>query len=66
MPFKELKKRSSQFTDEFQGEQYEVYYDDRNQTARILDASGNELPALIAFWFAWYAFHPDTEIYTAN
>ena len=54
------------FTNEFQGAQFEVYYDDRNQTARILDASGNELPTLIAFWFAWYAFHPDTEIYTAN
>ena len=65
-PFKELKKSPSQFTDEFQGEQIEVYYDDRNQTARILDAHGNELPSLIAFWFAWYAFHPNTEIYTAK
>jgi hypothetical protein len=68
-PFNELKKNSSQFTqftDEFQGEQIEVYYDDQNQTARILDAHGNELPTLIAFWFAWYAFHPDTEIHTAK
>jgi len=65
-PFKELKKSPSQFTDKFQGEQIEVYYDDRNQTARILDAHGNELPSLIAFWFAWYAFHPNTEIYTAK
>jgi len=24
------------------------------------------LPTLIAFWFAWYAFHPDTEIHTAK
>ena len=65
-PFSELKKSASQFTDTFQGQQFEVYYDNRNQTARILDANGDEIPTLIAFWFAWYAFHPGTEVYTAK
>ncbi len=52
--------------DEYRGQQFEVYYDDQNQTARILDANSNKRPTLIALWFAWYEFHPDTEIYTAN
>lgn len=65
-PFEELEKGPPQFKDEYQGQQFEVYYDGRNQTARILDADGNELPTLMSFWFAWYAFHPDTEIYTAK
>ncbi len=64
-PFAELKKGPEQFTDEFQGRRFEVIYDKKNQTARIVDPEGNELPTLLAFWFAWYAFHPDTEIYTA-
>jgi len=65
-PFEELQKGPSHFQDEYQGQQFEVDYDEQNQTARILDADGNELPTLMAFWFAWYAFHPDTEIYTAD
>ena len=23
----------------------------------------DELSSIIAYWFAWYAFHPDTEIF---
>jgi len=65
-PFDELKKGPEQFIDEFQGRQFEVIFDNKNQTARIVDPDGDELPTLLAFWFAWYAFHPDTEIYTAN
>ena len=65
-PFDELKKSPEQFTDEFEGRLFEVIYDKKNQTARIVDPEGNELPTLLAFWFAWYAFHPDTDIYTAK
>ncbi len=32
---------------------------------RAADASGAELPAHEAFWFAWSQFHPDTELWTA-
>ena len=65
-PFKELKKSEEQFMDEFQGRRFEVLFDKKNDTARIEDSNGNELPTVLVFWFAWYAFHPDTEIYTAN
>ena len=30
------------------------------------DASGDMLPGIIAYWFAWYAFHPDTRVYRAE
>lgn len=65
-PFAELRDSPAQFADEFQGEQLSVQYDHGNQTARVIDKDGREVPTLIAFWFAWYAFHPDTEIHTAN
>lgn len=32
-----------------------------NGTAEAFDASGEPLPGVMAFWFAWVAFHPDTE-----
>ena len=65
-PFDELKKGPDKFADEFRDRRFEVTYDKKNQTAKIVDIDGNEVPSLLAFWFAWYAFHPDTEIYTAN
>jgi hypothetical protein len=64
-PFSELSKGPREFVDEFQGQSFEVRYDKKNKTARIVDENGDEQPTLISFWFAWYAFHPDTEIYTA-
>ena len=37
----------------------------KSRTATIQDASGKELPSVVGFWFAWYAFHKDTRVYTA-
>jgi hypothetical protein len=65
-PFAELQRGSGRFTDEFNGTRFEVLYDSANETARILAENGNEMPTLMAFWFAWYAFHPDGDIYTAE
>lgn len=65
-PFEELEKGTGRFSDELNGEKFEVYYDHRNETARIFADSGDELPTVMAFWFAWYAFHPDGEVYTAD
>jgi len=63
-PFEELEKGPERFKDQFQGRQFEVLFDEENRSARVLDADGAEIPTTIAFWFAWYAFHPDTEIHT--
>jgi hypothetical protein len=65
-PFSELNRSTARFTDEFQGQSFEVRYDKKNETAMIIGEDGTELPTLLSFWFAWYAFHPDTEIYTAD
>ena len=65
-PFSELSKSPREFVDEFQGRTVEVQYDDKNQTASIVGDNGDEWPTLISFWFAWYAFHPNTEIFTAE
>lgn len=65
-PFDELKKGPARFTDTVGGVQVEVSYDDDNGTASIVPADGGELTAMILYWFAWSAFHPDTQIYTAE
>ncbi len=65
-PFEELENGFTPFIDDFNGERFEVRYDHSNQTAQIFTDGGDEVPTLIAFWFAWYAFHPEGEIYTAE
>jgi len=65
-PFSELNKSPKVFVDEFQGREFEVRYDKRNKTASISDENGRELPSLISYWFAWFAFHPETEVYEAG
>jgi hypothetical protein len=65
-PFEELENGPGHFSDSFEGQSFDVMFDAENETARILDADGKELPTTMAFWFAWYAFHPDTEVYTAK
>jgi len=27
--------------------------------------AGWEIPGVIVYWFTWYAFYPDTEVYEA-
>jgi len=65
-PFVELTKHGGEkIQDIVAGETLSLHFDVRHQTASAYDAAGRELPALTAFWFAWYAFHPDTEVFRA-
>lgn len=44
-----------------------VRYDARRRTGSVHDAAnGEELPSVIAYWFASYAFYPDTAVYEAG
>ncbi|NMG16107.1 DUF3179 domain-containing protein [Aromatoleum bremense] len=45
------------------GQAIRVEFDPEARTGRVLDADGRELPSVIAFWFAWLAFHPQTALY---
>ena len=66
-PFKELEKnQQKKFEDSVGGTTVTVEWFESEDFARILDDTGQELPSVIAYWFAWYAFHPDTDIFRAG
>lgn len=65
-PFTELSRHDTPFQDEVSGRRISVHFDASNRTGRVLDESGNEIPTVIAYWFAWTAFHPDTEVFEAS
>jgi hypothetical protein len=66
-PFSELEKlKNEKLKDKFQGEELIINYQQDSQSATISNSHGKELPALSTFWFAWYTFHPGTEVFTAK
>ena len=65
-PFIELARAKSPFQDKIGKKTVVVTYDSKSRTATIKDASGKELPSVVGFWFAWYVFHKDTQVYTAS
>jgi len=66
-PFEELSKHGkSLFVDVVNQQTYTIYWDNVNQTGRIMDSDNNEVPVMQAFWFAWFGFHPETEVFQAQ
>ncbi len=65
-PFAELKKVKSPLTDQVNGRTVRIHFNPRAQSASITNAAGRPLPSMMAFWFAWYAFHPDTQVFKVS
>jgi hypothetical protein len=65
-PFSELARTSGVVHDTFAGHRVVVRYDAANKKAGAVDDNGRSLVGVTAYWFAWYAFHPDTAVFTAN
>jgi hypothetical protein len=64
--FSELSRSRSPVKDIFNKVPIQIYFDRRTQTAVIRDEKNKELPAVVGFWFAWYAFHPTTKIFVGE
>ena len=62
-PFSELKKAKGKIIDQFEGKEIHITFNRSRNTAIMKDVEGNVLPAVRLFWFAWYAFHPETEVW---
>jgi hypothetical protein len=63
-PFSELAKiKSGELSNDFLDHKLQLSFDAVNRDGIIKDSKGNILPSINTFWFSWYAFHPDTEIF---
>ncbi|MDR4470150.1 MAG: DUF3179 domain-containing protein [Nitrospira sp.] len=63
-PFLELRKVSSPVTDHVNGRGVTVRFNAASRSASVVDEQGKLIPSVKAFWFAWYAFHPNTLVFT--
>jgi len=62
-PHSVLKKKKEDIIDQLGGKTIIVRYDNRAQSTIVEGKSGKIIPSVQLYWFAWYAFHPNTSIY---
>ena len=63
--FTDLTKAGKTLADSFNGVDYTIAFDSPNRSATII-SSTKPIVYITTFWFAWYAFHPETELYTSE
>jgi hypothetical protein len=64
-PFSVLARRvdaSGRLADRVGGQRVEIRFDPTHRSAEAFDQDARPLPGVTAFWFAWFAFHPDTRV----
>ena len=64
-PFDGLARRvdaQGRWHDQLGGQRIRIQFDRQARSAEAYDASGRLLPTITAFWFAWVAFHPGTDL----
>ena len=63
-PFSELRKQGViSFEDQLAGINYKVIWNADADSATITPLDGGVLTPTVVFWFAWYNFHPETQIF---
>ncbi len=66
-PFKELRKQDRpSFDDSIGDTAVTIKWHEKEKFARAISSDGEEIPTVIVYWFAWYAFHPTTAIFQAG
>jgi hypothetical protein len=65
-PFIELDKQGkARFSDSVNGSRFDFEWDSNNRSITVTDSAGQAVAGIQGFWFAWFAFHPDTEVFKA-
>ena len=65
-PFIELERQGkAMFDDRVNGRDFVIHWDAPNRSVTIADEDGNAVAAIQGFWFAWFAFHPQTLVFEA-
>ncbi len=66
-PFVELAKNNKiKFADSIAGKKLNIHWDKKNSTSWVTDNKGREYPVTVAYWFAWFAFHPETLVFKTS
>jgi hypothetical protein len=63
-PFVELDKQDlSKFEDTIKGTRITISWDSVNRSVKLFNENGERIAGVQGFWFAWFAFHPETLVF---
>ena len=62
-PLSLLERKSGMFKDEIGENAIRIILSKEGQVVNVQDHRARTIPVIFAYWFAWQAFHPDTEVY---
>ena len=63
-PFSELKKQERpSFADQLGDSKVVIHWNVEARSAHVTDGDGKLLVSTTGYWFAWYAFFPETLVY---
>jgi len=66
-PFIELNKTNqSVFTDTVNDQLFSIHWDKQQQSGYLMNEKGEVVPIVQSYWFAWYAFHPETDVFKSE
>ena len=65
-PYAELRQATTPFPDRVGDESIVVHFDADSATAWLDGSEAAQSASVRAFWFAWIAFHPGTEVFVAS
>ncbi|MDT8283342.1 MAG: DUF3179 domain-containing protein [Gammaproteobacteria bacterium] len=64
-PFIELNKQNKdRFEDSVNGKSFIIHWNNKEQSGYITDKEDVIVPVVQSYWFAWYAFHPESEVFS--
>lgn len=64
--FEELSKTDGQIIDTLDDTEIIITFDKTEQSAKARTLDGSQITGVTAYWFAWYAFNPDTDLFVAR
>ena len=64
--FTELARTGGVLRDRIAGRSITLRCHSASQNSTIRNETDEPLPGVVAFWFAWNAFHSDTEVFKAR
>ncbi|MEM7371543.1 MAG: DUF3179 domain-containing protein [Bacteroidota bacterium] len=57
------KHSSTHIQDKINGKTIDIRYNPKANSAQVFDSWGNQMETITLFWFAWAAFHPETQVW---
>jgi len=62
-PLTELARHDGPLSDRIGNRSVAIHFDSSANSPKVTGPTGKEMPGIVSYWFAWYAFYPETTLW---